>query len=100
MKIVAKEGQVVLSGYVGTVDKKTDSLVAVSIANRKGKEETEWTNVAFTNPQGTGQKLADLAEKYIEVGQHITVLCNKRQNGDYENFYVVACELGPKKKAS
>ena len=33
MKHIAKEGQIVVAGYV-SVDKKTDSLVVVSVGNR------------------------------------------------------------------
>lgn len=98
MKIEAREGQVVLAGRVGNVDVKSDTMVVVSISHRKSKDETEWTNVAFTNPQEgqNGAKLADLANNYVEVGQYLTVVANKRVNGEYENYYAVFVELGPK----
>lgn len=97
MKRVVKENQVVVAGYVGTVDKKTDTLVVVSIANRKGKDDTEWVNVTFTNPKdGEGAKLADLADNYIEKGQFIAVIANEVTKGEYKNLYVSSVELGPK----
>jgi hypothetical protein len=99
MKYVAKEGQLVVAGYVGGVEKKTDSLVVVSVSNRTGKNETEWINLTFTNPlegQG-GQKLADLAANYIQKGAFIVAVANEVQKGDYTNYYVVRVELGPKR---
>ena len=100
MKYVAKEGQIVVAGYVGNVDKKTDSLVVVSVANRLNKEETEWVNLTFTNPREgqDGQKLADLADKYIQKGSYITAVANPVERGEYTNNYVVRVELGPRKE--
>ena len=97
MKKLVKEGQVVVAGRVGSVDKKNESLVAVSIANRINKEETSWEKVAFFNPKDdTRFQMADFAEKYIRVGQYLTVLCNEVINGDYRNLYASSVELGPK----
>lgn len=100
MKWTAKEGQVAIAGYVGNVEKRTDGLTSVSIANRKGKEEVEWLNVAFTNPKeaGPGPRLADLANNYVRKGQFIAVVANEVQNGQYTNYYAVAVELGPNNK--
>jgi len=99
MKWMVKEGQVVVAGRVGRVDKKNESLVSVSIANRTNKEETAWEYVAFTNPRsGEGFKLADLAGKYIEIGQYITAVCNEIEKDGYKNLYAVSVELGPKSK--
>lgn len=101
MKYIAKEGQVVVAGYVGNVDKKTDSLVVVSVANRINKEETEWVYLTFTNPREgqDGPKFADLANSYIEKGSYITVVANAVEKGEYTNYYVNRVELGPKPKA-
>ncbi len=99
MKHIAKEGQIVVVGYVGSVDKKTDSLVVVSVGNRTGKNETEWINLTFTNPlegQG-GQKLADFAANYIQKGTFLVAVANEVKKGDYVNNYVVRVELGPKR---
>jgi len=97
MKRYAKEGQVVVAGRVGRIDKKNDSIVAVSIANRINREETSWENVAFFNPKDDEKfRMGDFAEKYIRVGQYLTVLCNEVINGDYKNLYASSVELGPK----
>ncbi len=97
MKRLAKEGQVVLAGRVGRVDKKSEALVSVSIANRINREETSWENVAFHNPKDDDRfQMADFAERYIRVGQYLTVLCNEVVNGDYRNLYATSVELGPK----
>lgn len=98
MNIYTKDGQRVIAGRVGSIERKTDTLVVVSIANRKNKEETEWVKVAFTDPQGEGQKLADLAERYLEVGQYVTVLANERKNGEYKNLFAAFVEMGPKSR--
>lgn len=99
MKWNAKEGQVVLAGYVGNVEKKTDTLVVVSIAHHPAKDKTEWYNVAFCNPNdgSKGPNLADLALKHIEKGQFVAVVCNERKNGNNTNYYAVSVELAPKK---
>ena len=100
MKITAHEGQVVLAGRVGTVEAKSDTMVIVSLSHRKNKDETEWTNIAFTNPtNGSGTKLADLANNYIEKGQFLTVVANMKENGEYKNYYAAFVELGPKSNA-
>jgi hypothetical protein len=101
MKFTAREDQVVLAGRVGSVEVKTDSLVIVSVSHRKNRDETEWTNVAFTNPKSgqNGAKLADLAQNYITKGQYVTVVANKVENGQYENYYAVAVDLGPKSQS-
>ena len=98
MKFIAKEGQVVVAGYVGAVDQKTDSLVSVSVANRVNKEETEWVYLTFTNPREgqDGQRLADLAVNYIQKGSFITAVANEVPRGDFTNYYVVRVELGPR----
>lgn len=97
MKRTVKEGQIVVAGRVGSIEKRTDSLVAVNVANRKNKNDTEWVTIKFTNPkEGEGQKLADLALNYIEKGQFIVAICNEVKSDQYNNLYVVAVELGPK----
>lgn len=101
MKYVAKEGQVTLAGYVGIVERKSPSLVTVSIANKKGENDTEWTSVAFTNPRegDKGQALADFAENYVQKGRFITIVANARENEQYTNYYAVRVELGPRPTA-
>ena len=97
VKKYVKEGQVVVAGRVGGLEKKNESLVAVSIANRLNKEETSWEHVAFCNPKDTERfQMAEFAEKYIRVGQYLTVVCNEVINGEYKNLYANAVELGPK----
>lgn len=102
MKFIAKEGQVIIAGRVGLIERKTDSLTAIRIAHRKNKEETEWLSVALCNPQGdrTGQKLADLAEKYVTKGAYVTVIANAVEGEKYTNYYAVSIELGPKPNAA
>lgn len=99
MKRYTKENQVVIAGYVGNVERKSETLVSVSIANRINANETEWVHVAFTNSTGEYQTpaFADLATK-ISVGQYITVVANEREYGEYKNYYCVAFEYGPRKK--
>jgi hypothetical protein len=99
MKRYVKEGQVVIAGYVGNVEKRTDSLVAVSVANRVNNDTTEWISVSFANPSEgyNGPNFADLATK-ISVGQYIVVVANERKNDEYTNYYVTAFEYGPRKK--
>lgn len=97
MKKTVKEGQIVIAGRVGSIEKKTDTLATVNVANRKGKDETEWITLSFANPKnGEGQKFADLALNFIDKGQYITAVCNEVKSGNYTNYYVVAVELGPK----
>jgi hypothetical protein len=98
MKRYCKENQVIVCGYVGSVDVKTDSLVSVGVANRINQEETEWVNLTFTNPQEgfSGPNFADLAKK-ISVGQYIVAVANERKNGEYVNYYVAAFEYGPRR---
>ena len=97
MKRLVKEGQVIVAGRVGRIDKKNESLVAVSIANRINREETSWENVAFFNPKDEERfQMAAFAEKYIRVGQYLTVLCNEVINGEYKNLYASSVELGPR----
>lgn len=100
MKYVAKEGQVVVAGYVGKVEKRTDSLVSVSVANRINKDQREWINITFTNPREDqdGPKLADVAANYIQKGMYITAVCSEVKKDDYTNYYVVRVELGPRPK--
>ena len=95
MNIYTKDGQRVIAGRVGSIERKTDTLVVVSIANRKNKEETEWVKVAFTDPQGEGQKLADLAERYLEVGQYVTVLANEREHDEYKTLLPLSLTRDP-----
>jgi len=97
MKFIAKEGQVLIAGYTGIVERKSPTLTSVNIAHKKGETDTEWLSVAFTNPQdGKGQALADFAEKYIQKGKFVAVVANARENGQYTNYYAVRVELGPK----
>lgn len=99
MKWKTKEGQEVVAGYVGSVQRKTETLVAVSVANRKSKEETEWVSVAFCSPRsGGGQDLAEFAEKYINVGGFVTVVTNAKEANGYTNRYAIVCELGPRSR--
>ena len=98
MNVKAKEGQVIISGRVGTIDPKTDTLTSLSIANRVNKDETEWIHVALTD--GEKQKLATLANTYLEVGQYVTILANEVEKGEYKNLYAVFVELGPKSQKS
>lgn len=96
MRRTVKEGQVVIAGRIGNMEKRTDSLVSISIANRVSKEETQWERVALVNPKsGKGARLADLAA-YLVVGQYVTVICNEVSNEEKKNLYVQAIELGPK----
>jgi len=96
MKRIAKEGQVIIAGRIGSINKKTDSLVTVSVANRKGKDDPEWVTVTFTNSKKEGPKLADLVLNYAQKGQYIIAVCNEVKNGEYTNLYAVAVELGPR----
>ncbi len=97
MKWKVKEGQIVIAGRIGMIEKKSDSFFIVSIANRFNKDDTKWEHVAFASPKnGDGYKYAELAEKYMVIGQYITVVCNERENGEYKNLYATAVELGPK----
>lgn len=100
MKRVVKENQVVLAGRVGNIENKKEGLTIVSLSNRLKGNDTEWTNIAFTNPRGKkeGNKLADLANMYIEKGQYIVVIANKVQKGNYENYYAQAIDFGSKSK--
>lgn len=100
MKRYAREGDVVIAGYVGGVNEKTENLVSVSIANRLSKDETEFVHVAFTNPREgvKAPNLADLARNYVEKGQYITVLAREVENGDYKNYYANSVELGPRSR--
>jgi len=97
MKKLAKEGQVVIAGRVGRIERKNENLVAISIANRINRDETSWENVAFCNPKDDEKfQLADFADKYIRVGQYLTVLCCEVMNGSFRNLYANSVELGPK----
>jgi len=99
MKFTTREGQVVLAGRVGLIDKKTDSMTIVRLAHKKNKEETEWLSIAFCNPQQgqKGQALAALADQYVTKGAYITVVANAVQKDEkYTNYYAVSVELGPR----
>lgn len=86
-----------MAGRVGSVEAKSDIMVVISLSHRKNRDETEWTSIAFTNPtNGTGQKLADLANNYIEMGQYLTVIANMKENGGYQNYYAAFVDLGLK----
>ena len=102
MKYDVSDSKTVVAGYVLKVEKKSDSLVVVSIANNKGHDDMEWVNVAFCKPQAgkQGRDLASLASKYVVKGQYLTVVANKVVNGDYENYYASVVELGPKPSAN
>lgn len=87
MKIIAKEGQVVISGRIGTINPKTDTLTDVSIFAFKDDS----VRVAMDPSK---HKIVE----YLEVGQYVTVVAYAKQNGEYTNYYANFIEAGPKSR--
>ena len=73
-------------------------LVSVSLANKKGRDETEWEYLSFSNPKSgqNGTKWADFATDKLGKGKFIVAVCYKKIKGEYTNYYVDACSTEEK----
>lgn len=92
-KIANSNNLVAIAGRIGYISKKFNSLTAVSIASTSKNDETEWSYLSFSNPNNNfnGTKWADYANKNLKVGQFVLTVCYEKQNGEYTNYYVNAC---------
>jgi hypothetical protein len=92
-KIANSNNLVAIAGRIGFITPKFDSLTNVSIANNLRDNETEWCYLNFSNPKNNfnGTNWADFANKNLKKGQFILTVCYEKQNGEYMNYYVNAC---------